>query len=48
MLHEQLEQHRADLEAWRREELAKGAQIAAYLRGDVGDPPLLALMKGAA
>lgn len=47
-LHQQLEQHRTELEAWRADELAKGTQIAAYLRGAVGDPPLLALMKGAA
>lgn len=47
-LRQQLEQSRADLDAWRHDELTKGAQIASYLRGDVGDPPLLALMKGAA
>lgn len=47
-LHQQLEQRRAELDAWRRDELAKGVQLAAWLRGDVGDPPLLALMKGAA
>lgn len=47
-LHQQLEQRRAELDAWRRDELAKGAQLAAWLRGNVGDPPLLALMKGAA
>lgn len=44
----QLEERRAELDAWRRDELAKSAQIAAWLRGTAGDPPLLALMKGAA
>ena len=44
----QLEERRAELDAWRRDELAKAAQIAAWLRGTAGDPPLLALMKGAA
>lgn len=47
-LDQQLEQRCAELDAWRRDELAKGAQLAAWLRGNVGDPPLLALMKGAA
>ena len=47
-LRQQLEQRRAELDAWRRDELAKSAQLAAWLRGNVGDPPLLALMKGSA
>ena len=47
-LHQQLEQRLAELDTCRRDELAKGAQLAAWLRGNVGDPPLLALMKGAA
>lgn len=47
-LHQQLEQRRTELDAWRRDELAKERQIAAWLRGEVGGPPLLALMQGAA
>ena len=47
-LHQQLKQRRAELDAWRRDELAKSVQLAAWLRGNVGDPPLLAMMKEAA
>lgn len=47
-LHQQLEQRRAELDAWRRDELAKSVQLAAWLRGNMGGPPLLAMMKGAA
>lgn len=47
-LRQQLEQRRAELDAGRGEKLAEAAQLAAWLRGNVGDPPLLALMKGAA
>jgi hypothetical protein len=47
-LHQQLEQSRFELEAWRHDELVKERLIAAWLSGDAGGPPLLALMKGAA
>lgn len=43
-----VEQRRAVLTADRAKSLAEDVRIAAWLRGDVGDPPLLALMKGAA
>ena len=44
----QLERRGDELDTWRRDELAKATQIAAWLRGTAGDPPLLALMKGVA
>lgn len=43
-----VEHRRAVLIADRARALAEDARIAAWLRGDVGDPPLLAMMKGAA
>lgn len=43
-----VERRQAELEEMRRQWLASDARISAWLRGDVGDPPLLALMKGAA
>lgn len=42
------ERRQAELNELRRQWLASDARINAWLRGDVGDPPLLALMKGAA
>ncbi|WP_033998018.1 hypothetical protein [Pseudomonas paraeruginosa] len=42
------ERRQAELDELRRQWLASDARINAWLRGDVGDPPLLALMKGAA
>lgn len=46
--HQSVETRRAALTAVRAKSLAEDVRIAAWLRGDVGDPPLLALMKGAA
>ncbi|MCY1282004.1 hypothetical protein D9M70_308260 [compost metagenome] len=42
------ERRQTELDELRHQWLASDARINAWLRGDVGDPPLLALMKGAA
>ena len=43
-----VQQRREELEKQRRFWLAEDARINAWLRGDCGHPPLLALMQGAA
>lgn len=43
-----VERRKAELDGQRRQWLASDARINAWLRGDLGDPPLLTLMKGAA
>lgn len=43
-----VEERRAERENWRRNALAADARLGAWLRGEVGAPPLLALMEGKA
>ncbi len=43
-----VERRQVELNDRRRQLLASDARINAWLRGDLGDPPLLTLMKGAA
>lgn len=47
-LRQVLERRRAEIDSRRTKDLADEARIAAWLRGDVGGPPLLAMMQGAA